>query len=130
MPRTAFALIGLALALAATAFAGSRAPVPTTPPSVTATTFFASGNGWGHGVGMSQYGALGYANEVGRMTGSWRTTTRPPSSGRHRSLARVLVGEEQAKVVVASTVPYRVRDVFGTIHPLPPGRWRSASSSR
>ena len=30
---------------------------------VTATTFVASGRGWGHGVGMSQYGALGYANE-------------------------------------------------------------------
>ena len=30
---------------------------------VTATTFVASGRGWGHGVGMSQYGALGYAND-------------------------------------------------------------------
>ena len=30
---------------------------------MTATTFVVSGRGWGHGVGMSQYGALGYAND-------------------------------------------------------------------
>ena len=50
------------------------------------------------------------------MTGSWRTTTRPPSQGKHRLRAVRLVGEEQAKAVVAS-ITYRVRDVFGTIHP-------------
>ena len=122
MPRTAFALIGLALALAATALAGSRAPVPTTPPSVTATTFFASGNGWGHGVGMSQYGALGYANEgwpYDQILAHYYTGAELGPAPVAR--VRVLVGEEQAKAVVASTVAYRVRDVFGTIHALPAG---------
>ena len=122
MLRTALALIGLAFALAATALAGSRAPAPTVPPSVTATTFFASGNGWGHGVGMSQYGALGYANEgwtYDQILGHFYTgaTLGPAPVAR----VRVLVGEEQGKAVVGSAVPYRVRDVFGTVHPLPAG---------
>ena len=63
MRRTLLALTGLFLALVASAPAGVRAPAPVTPTAVTATTFFASGRGWGHGVGMSQYGALGFANE-------------------------------------------------------------------
>ena len=122
MPRTALALIGFALALAATALAGSRAPVPTAPLPVTATTFFASGNGWGHGVGMSQYGALGYANEgwtYDQILQHFYTGAELGPAPVAR--VRVLVGEEQGKAVVASTVAYRVRDVFGTIHPLPAG---------
>ena len=63
MRRLLIALTGLCLALAASAPAGVRAPSPTTPAAVTATTFLVSGRGWGHGVGMSQYGALGYAQE-------------------------------------------------------------------
>src|SRR5688572_24276451 len=63
MRRMLFVLTGLVLALAASAPAGVRAPAPTKPAAVTATTFVASGRGWGHGVGMSQYGALGFANE-------------------------------------------------------------------
>ncbi len=56
-------LTGLGLALAISAPAAVRAPSPTTPTAVTATTFLVSGRGWGHGVGMSQYGALGYAQD-------------------------------------------------------------------
>ena len=63
MRRMLLALTGLVLALAASALAGPRAPVPASPAAVTATTFVVSGRGWGHGVGMSQYGALGFAND-------------------------------------------------------------------
>ena len=63
MRRTLLALTCLGLALAVAAAAARRAPAPTAPASVTATTFLVSGRGWGHGVGLSQYGALGYANE-------------------------------------------------------------------
>jgi stage II sporulation protein D len=65
MRRMLFGLIGagLALAVAATAGAAAPAPAPAPPASVTATTFVVSGRGWGHGVGMSQYGALGYAQD-------------------------------------------------------------------
>src|SRR5256714_7816737 len=47
-------LLPVALAGAAWARAGARGPE-------TATTFVFTGHGWGHGVGMAQYGALGYA---------------------------------------------------------------------
>ena len=46
-----------------------------TPP-----VFVISGHGWGHGVGMSQYGAYGYAQHGFTTTRSSRTTTRAPSS--------------------------------------------------
>ena len=122
MRRMLLALTGLVLALAASALAGPRAPVPAKPAAVTATTFVVSGRGWGHGVGMSQYGALGFANEgrtydqilahfyVGAELG-------PAPVAR----VRVLVGEAKGAVKLRSAVPFRVRDVFGKTYPLPAG---------
>jgi stage II sporulation protein D len=122
MRRMLLALTGLVLALAASALAGPRAPVPTKPAAVTATTFVVSGRGWGHGVGMSQYGAMGYANDgwtydqilahyyVGAELGP-----APVAQ------VRVLVGEAKGAVKLRSRVPFRVRDVFGKTYPLPAG---------
>ena len=122
MRRMLLALTGLVLALAASAPAGPRAPAPTKPAAVTATTFVVSGRGWGHGVGMSQYGALGFANDgwtydqilahfyVGAELG-------PAPVAR----VRVLVGEAKGAVKLRSKVPFRVRDVFGTTYPLAAG---------
>ena len=121
MRRTLFALTGLALALAASAPAGSRAPAPAVVP-VTATTFVASGRGWGHGVGMSQYGALGYANEgwtYDQILAHYYTGTELGPAPVAR--VRVLVGEARPALTVSSTVPFRVRDVFGKTYPLPAG---------
>jgi stage II sporulation protein D len=117
MPRMLFALTGLVLALAASAPADSLAPIPAKPTAVTATTFFVSGRGWGHAVGMSQYGALGYANEgwtydqilahfyVGAELG-------PAAVAR----VRVLVAESRPSIRVRSASPFRIHDVFGTIY--------------
>ena len=122
MRRMLLALTGLVLALAASALAGPRAPAPAKPAAVTATTFVVSGRGWGHGVGMSQYGALGFANDgwtydqilahfyVGAALG-------PAPVAR----VRVLVGEAKGAVKLRSTVPFRVRDVFGKTYPLAAG---------
>ena len=122
MRRMLLALTGLVLALAASALAGPRAPVPAKPAAVTATTFVVSGRGWGHGVGMSQYGAMGYANDgwtydqilshfyVGAELG-------PAPVAK----VRVLVGEAKGAVKLRSKVPFRVRDVFGKTYPLPAG---------
>src|SRR6266516_3802475 len=47
-----------ALGLAGAGPAGSK----TAPPTIrTQPTFFITGHGWGHGLGMGQYGAYGYA---------------------------------------------------------------------
>ena len=41
--------------------APARGPDPPAAGTVGATTFLVTGRGYGHGVGMSQYGALGFA---------------------------------------------------------------------
>ena len=122
MRRLLIALTGLVLALAAFASAGVRAPSPTTPAAVTATTFLLSGRGWGHGVGMSQYGALGFAQEGwthDRILGHFYTGAELGPSPLAR--VRVLVAEAKGSVTVRSTAPFRVRDVFGKTYPLPAG---------
>jgi stage II sporulation protein D len=121
MRGTLFALTGLALALAASAPAGPRAPAPVLAP-VTATTFVASGRGWGHGVGMSQYGALGFANDgwtydsiLAHFYAGAQLGPAPVAR------VRVLIGEAKGAVKVRSKVPFRVRDVFGKTYPLAAG---------
>ncbi len=121
MRRTALALIALSLALAPTVDAGIRAVSP--PPSVTATSFVFSGRGWGHGVGMSQYGALGYAEDglpYGEILAHYYTgaTLGPAPVAK----LRVLLAEAKGTVTVASESPFRVRDVFGKTYPLPAGK--------
>jgi stage II sporulation protein D len=122
MRRLLLALTGLALALAVSAPAGVRAPSPTTPAAVTATTFLVSGRGWGHGVGMSQYGALGYAQEgwtYDQILGHFYTGAELGPSAVAR--VRVLVAEAKRSVTIRSSVPFRVRDVFGKTYPLQAG---------
>jgi stage II sporulation protein D len=128
MRRMLYALIVVGIAFAATATAGVRAPVssaqpaPPKPAAVTATSFVVSGRGWGHGVGMSQYGALGFANE-GR---AYDEILRHFYTGVELGPAaiarvRVLVAEAKASVTIRSATPFRVRDVFGKTYPLPAG---------
>jgi SpoIID/LytB domain protein len=122
MRRMVLAFTGLVLALAASAPAGPRAPAPVVPAPVTATTFVASGRGWGHGVGMSQYGALGYANEgwtYDQILGHYYVGAELGPAPVAR--VRVLVAEARAGVKVRSKAPFRVRDVFGKTYPLPAG---------
>jgi len=121
MQRTLLTLTALALALALSAPASPRAPAPG-PALVTATTFVASGRGWGHGVGMSQYGALGFANKgwtYDQILAHFYSGGELGPSPVAR--VRVLVAEARPSVTVSSTVPFRVRDVFGKIYPLPAG---------
>ena len=65
MRRSLLALLPV-LALAASAGAAAR-PQEEAPPAagkvVTATTFLVSGRGYGHGVGMCQWGAKGMAEQ-------------------------------------------------------------------
>ncbi|HUQ23247.1 MAG TPA: SpoIID/LytB domain-containing protein [Gaiellaceae bacterium] len=121
MRRTLFALICLGLTFAVSAPAGPRAPAPALAP-VTATTFVASGRGWGHGVGMSQYGALGYANDgwtYDQILAHFYTGAELGPAPVAR--VRVLVAESRASLTVSSPVPFRVRDLFGKTYPLQAG---------
>src|SRR4051795_518750 len=88
-----------------------------TPATISATTFLVSGHGWGHGIGLSQYGAYGYAQHGwgykqivlhyfhGTALGTAPVTT-----------LRVLVAEKQKSVAIASAAPFKVRDGVGAIH--------------
>lgn len=101
----------------------SAAAVPTQPATVPGEALFAvSGRGYGHGVGMSQYGALGMANaghtheeilanyyvgtQVGRVPG--------------RTL-RVLLAGGRAAVSITSAAPFTIADATGAVYRLPAG---------
>ena len=95
----------------------------TAPSASTAPTFFITGRGWGHGVGMSQYGALGYAQ---RGTGYARilahyyrgtTIARAPIAR-----VRVLLRQGAKSATIASKAPFRVREASGQVHRGPAGR--------
>ena len=126
MRRLLLAFTGLVLALAASALAGPRAPVPAKPAAVTATTLSSAAAGAGHGVGMSQYGAMGYANDGSTydqiLTHFYVGAELGPAPV---ARVRVLVGEAKGAVKLRSSVPFRVRDVFGKVYALPGRRARS-----
>lgn len=58
-----FVTLNRAAAIAAVALAGLGPAVLGATPASAATTFTFYGAGWGHGVGMSQYGAYGFATQ-------------------------------------------------------------------
>ena len=71
---------------------------------------------------MSQYGALGLANEgwtYDQILAHFYTGAELGTAPVAR--VRVLVAEARPSVTVRSAVPFRVRDVFGKIYPLPAG---------
>jgi stage II sporulation protein D len=59
MLRTSLTVLLAALVLAGSGASSGRGADPLTTPG--RPTFFVSGHGWGHGLGLSQYGAYGYA---------------------------------------------------------------------
>ena len=78
------------------------------------TVFLVDGRGWGHGVGMSQWGAEGYA----RHGASYRTILAHYYPHTHIGIAeprdvRVLLAEAQDKVRVGSAAPFLVVDAIG-----------------
>ena len=108
---------GPASAAGSTSTAVSTTTVTSTAPEVIAI----SGHGWGHGLGMSQWGAYGYAKHgwtydkilahyyLGTTLSTARTKT-----------VRVLVAQGK-KATIASTAPWTVTDATGTKTALPPG---------
>src|SRR5258706_5719124 len=113
----------LALALAAVAaLLGPAGATPQSSSEVTVTTFVVTGRGWGHGVGMSQWGAYGYAQHGW----SWKRILAHYYSGTQvaqapRSSVRVLLGAAQPRVSIACAGAIRVSDRSGRSHGLAPG---------
>jgi len=118
------ALVALALVPAAAARPDAVAPAAQLPP-VTATTFLVSGRGWGHGVGMSQYGALALANDgAGYEEILTHYYTGVTLGAAPVARVRVLVVEAKPALTVSSTAAFRVRDAFGKTTQLPAGSVR------
>jgi stage II sporulation protein D len=108
----------LVLALAG-GVASAQEPAPASPGEA---LFVISGRGWGHGVGMSQYGAYGQAN-AGRtydqILAHYYTGTALGRAGRKE--VRILLAEGRPAATVSSAVPFFLRDGAGVDHAIPAG---------
>jgi stage II sporulation protein D len=88
------------------------------------TTLVVSGKGWGHGVGMSQWGAYGYARHGWswqRILAHYYTGTRVAAAPVSRVRVLLARGRPQASVGCAGGI--RVSDRTGRWHELAPGEY-------
>jgi stage II sporulation protein D len=130
MARRAFALSLLACLLVAAPAAASPAGVAKAlcasscyaAPAGSGTLFLFNGHGLGHGVGMSQYGAYGYA-ENGWSYDQILAHYYPGTSLGQAPLStiRVLLANGKKKLSVSSALPFTVADGTGATHTLPAG---------
>ena len=83
-----------------------------------------SGHGWGHGVGMSQYGAYGFAQHGATydeiLAHYYPGTTLGPAPA---STIRVLLADRKKKVTIVAEAGFTVRDGAGAKHALPAGTY-------
>ena len=106
----------LALVSAAAALAADTplppSPWPTTPAAtLSAPVYVVTGGGYGHGVGLNQFGALGQA-QAGRSYHDILSFYYPGTEIGKAPVAkvRVLVADARLSVNVSSAVPFAVRD--------------------
>jgi SpoIID/LytB domain protein len=108
--------------------AGAAGTTSTSSTTSTATVTTAAksvlvlrGHGWGHGLGMSQWGAKGFADHGWTydriLAHYYRGTTLGPAPV---AKVRVLLFEGAKKAVLGSTTPWRVIDAEGNITDLEP----------
>jgi SpoIID/LytB domain protein len=103
---------------------GSTASAQTVPPATVPgeALFVISGRGYGHGVGMSQYGAYGMA-KAGRtydqILMNYYTGIELGTAATRD--VRVLLAEGRRAVTIASTAPLIIRDAAGETYRFPAG---------
>jgi stage II sporulation protein D len=111
--RRTFVLVSVLLLGAGSAPAARVA----TPLPAGSATFVVTGHGWGHGVGLSQYGAYGYAQKgfgyAKILQHYFVGTTLGPAP---LSRVRVLLTSGVKSLAIGSTADFRVRDVTGVVH--------------
>jgi stage II sporulation protein D len=118
MPKLRLVLFVLVVALLVPAGASPQGQ----PATVEATTFVITGHGWGHGVGMAQWGAYGYAQHGVTydkiLAHYYPGTTLTPAPA---TTLNVLLVDGARRVVVSSPGPFTVKDASGTVHQLTGG---------
>src|SRR5438045_867830 len=89
-----------------------------------AATFVVTGHGWGHGVGMSQYGAYGYAQKgIGYAKIVLHYFPGTELGAAPLSKVRVLLTSGVATLPVGSAGDFRVRDATGAVHDVTAGSY-------
>ncbi|HEY5873507.1 MAG TPA: hypothetical protein VIT46_09740, partial [Gaiellaceae bacterium] len=109
--RPLLAAFAVVLTLTAAAASGQQLPSASYGEAV----FAVSGRGYGHGVGMSQYGAYGQAlagRTYHQILGHYYTGTEIGKAGRKE--VRVLLAEGRRAVTLSSAAPYVAVDATGT----------------
>jgi stage II sporulation protein D len=107
--------------LASTVVVATASAQPAPPAAIPGeASFVVSGRGYGHGVGMSQYGAYGMA----KAGYSYDEILRHYYTGIELGPAptkevRVLLAEGRRAVTIASTVPFTIKDASGETYKLP-----------
>jgi stage II sporulation protein D len=121
MARTT--LLAALVATVVLAGSSSSAARPSAPKStIGSPVFVISGRGWGHGVGMAQWGAQGFAqqgysyDEI--LAHYYRGTTLGQASV---TKVRVFLAEGRSKLTVSSLAPFTVRDGLGQLWHLAAG---------
>jgi stage II sporulation protein D len=104
--------------------AGAASAIPTADGTVSTTTFVLRGRGWGHGVGMGQWGAFGQAKrgvDYDAILAHYYPGTvlgKAPSKP-----VRVLLRDGKGPFAIASEAPFRVEDGDGQTYDLEPGAY-------
>lgn len=115
----ASSLLAASPGLPSTTSSTSLTATVTTSPAASVVVF--SGHGWGHGLGLSQWGAYGYAKHGWTfdriLTHYYTGTTLGPAKV---SSVRVLLASAK-KTTIESTDAWSVVDGVGTKVPLDPG---------
>jgi stage II sporulation protein D len=94
------------------------------PSALAAPVFFVDGRGWGHGIGMAQYGAQGYAVREARNF-DWILAHYYPGTALTQSTVstvRVLLADRRTSVRVGSDAAFTVTDAAGKTFQLPAGQ--------
>ena len=109
-----------------TAVGTTTTTTTTTTPSLAETTaggsLVISGHGWGHGIGMAQWGANGYAQHGWDYRQILAHYYQGTTIATHSAPAvRVLLADGRSRVTLASDSAWKVVDAHGTSVALPAG---------
>jgi stage II sporulation protein D len=106
-------VLAVGVALAGSTRSGLREAAPA-GPQPGEPVFVINGRGWGHGVGMSQWGANGFAQRgmtYDRILTHYYSGTNIGEAP--VATVRVLLAAAKKSLTITSTMPFRVRDASG-----------------
>jgi stage II sporulation protein D len=119
MRRLAAAVATLAVALAVGV---TSSTAPAARAQLGEAVFVVTGGGWGHGVGLSQWGAYGQALEGRSYRDILSWYYRGTEIGQARiNRVRVLLVEASKRLEISSAAAFRVREASGKTRDVPPG---------